>query len=100
MSYRSYTEYLSHPRFRQSCEAVKARSRGKCESPGCGRDAMDFHHVRYCPWGEFDPPGNLVHLCRNCHEEAHRCERCGSMTKADAIKLGVKLCKRCREAVR
>jgi hypothetical protein len=92
--YSTYAEYLRHPRFRAVCKLVRQRSGGKCER--CGRQAIDFHHVRYCRWGDFDTPDNLQHLCRECHEAAHTCLRCGGIMKSADIKRGGESCGRCR----
>jgi hypothetical protein len=98
MSYSTYSEYLAHPRFRKSVKAAQERSGGICEFESNGRlrcrnRATDPHHIKYCKWGEFDPAENLIMLCRECHEEAHRCDKCGNVTlKAQHIKRGVKTC--------
>jgi hypothetical protein len=96
MSYSNYAEYLAHPRFRESVNAARERSGGKCEQ--CHRTAFaDPHHIRYCQWGEFDPPENLIMLCRECHENAHRCDKCQKVNlKARHIKTGIKVCDFCR----
>jgi hypothetical protein len=99
MSYATYAEYLRHPRFRAVCERVRGRSGGRCETTSCSCVAVDFHHIRYCRWGDFDEPENLRHLCRKCHELAHKCGSCGGWLKSDAIKLGSNLCRKCRKAV-
>lgn len=96
MSYANYAEYLVHPQFRAVCAVVRKRSGGKCET--CGEAARDFHHVRYCKWGDFDTPDNLRHLCRKCHELAHECPRCGGMMKARDIKRGGTSCGTCDQA--
>jgi len=95
--YRSYREYLAHPTYREACRAVAVRSGGMCEADGCTNKAKDVHHTRYCKWGEFDPPENLMHLCRDCHEKAHTCARCGGVLKSDAIKAKSRLCATCRQ---
>lgn len=96
MLYRTYDEYLRLPEFRSVCWSVAERSGGLCETQGCKRKAIDFHHVKYCKWGEVDTEENLLHLCRECHEVAHTCEKCGGWLKSDAIKMNTKLCKACR----
>lgn len=90
--YATYSEYLAHPLFRASVTCARERANGKCE--GCGREcATEPHHLRYCRWGEFDPPENLKMLCRACHENAHRCSKCGRVTlKAWHIKRGITAC--------
>lgn len=37
----------------------------------CGAPAVDVHHVRYRSHGGKDELGNVVCLCRACHEMAH-----------------------------
>lgn len=99
MLYRTYSEYLQLPEFRSVCRQVSERSNGVCEIEGCSNKAVDMHHIKYCKWGDVDTADNLLHLCRNCHEQAHTCDGCGGWLKADAIKLNTKLCKECRKAV-
>lgn len=93
-AYTNYDEYLACPEFRESCRMVAIRSGGVCEF--CGDAATEFHHVKYCRWGEFDPPENLLHLCHECHENEHTCHGCGGFLKAEAIKKKTKLCMSCR----
>lgn len=94
--YKTYTEYLATPEFRSVCGIVATRSGNRCED--CGLGAVDFHHVRYCRWGSFDVPENLLHLCRACHENRHRCSRCGSIRlKARHIKSKVNICDQCEQ---
>ena len=98
MNYKSYSEYLAHPKFLESVRISRSRSDGKCENCGSS-DKTEPHHVRYCHWGEFDPPENLLMLCRPCHEDAHRCEKCRMVAlKAFEIKKGASCCRECREA--
>lgn len=68
--YRSYSEYLRHPRFLAIRAEVFERASGKCER--CkGRPPTDPHHLRYPPWGAFDVPENLIAICHPCHCEIH-----------------------------
>lgn len=99
MSYSNYAEYLSHPRFRESVKAARERSGGKCEQ--CQKTAYaDPHHIRYCRWGDFDPPENLIMLCRECHENAHRCSSCRRVAlKARHIKNNTTLCDQCTSII-
>lgn len=95
MSYRNYDEYLSHPDFLRSVGEARRRSEDKCESCGEAKQT-EPHHLRYCKWGDFDPPENLMMLCRSCHEDAHRCQRCGEIAlKAYHIKRGIGVCDSC-----
>jgi hypothetical protein len=95
MSYATYTEYLATDQFRWACGIVEERSGGRCES--CrSRMATEFHHVRYCKWGQYDPPENLEHICHQCHCDKHRCVKCGQVAlKAKHIKLCSFICDRC-----
>jgi hypothetical protein len=95
MSYATYQEYLSTDQFRWACGIAEERSGGRCES--CrSRTATEFHHIRYCKWGEYDPPENLVHICHECHCDKHRCEKCGRVAlKARHIKSRSSICDRC-----
>jgi hypothetical protein len=98
MSYSNYSEYLAHPMFLASVATARTRSRGNCEQCGTS-EQTEPHHVRYCPWGEFDPPENLLMLCRVCHEDAHTCRKCGRIAlKAREIKLGRDVCLRCEHS--
>lgn len=96
MRYRTYAEYLAHPMFLDSVKAARKRAGGHCER--CRMELpTEPHHIRYCRWGDFDPPGNLEMLCRTCHEDAHRCAECGRINlKAREIKMGAKTCEGCR----
>lgn len=97
MTYSTYEEYLRHPKFRAVTRAVAIRSSGRCEHKGedCTNVAIDFHHVRYPPWGTFDVPSNLLHVCRTCHEKLHRCKLCSGILKAEAIKADRDICFTC-----
>lgn len=103
MTYRTYAEYLATPQFTESCRLVRIRSRGRCENEvlehdglqRCQNLASDVHHVRYCKWGQFDPPENLLHVCRKCHEELHTCPGCGRIFGADWIKEKRSICFEC-----
>lgn len=90
--YKTYREYLAHPEFLRVVSQCRKRAGGKCER--CGNEKpTEPHHFKYCKWGEFDEPENLQMLCRECHEEAHRCINCGKISlKAKHIKQGLKTC--------
>ncbi|GAA3009264.1 HNH endonuclease [Microbacterium aurantiacum] len=49
---------------------VHDRSRGMCERC-CARRATDVHHRQLRRHGDHQP-ANLVDLCRECHEWAHK----------------------------
>jgi hypothetical protein len=95
MSYSTYAQYLAHPRFRAAVAEALRRASGRCEQCQESRQT-EPHHVRYCAWGQFDPPENLLMLCRSCHEDAHRCVVCGLVRlKAKQIKQNKTTCERC-----
>jgi hypothetical protein len=98
MSYSTYAEYLAHPKFRRSVALAARRANGSCEHCLLITET-EPHHVRYCAWGDFDPPENLVMLCRACHEDAHRCASCARVRlKAKHIKERSVICDDCRGA--
>jgi hypothetical protein len=68
--YRTYREYLRHPRFLKVRAVVFRRAAGRCERCGL-RPPTEPHHLRYPPWGEFDVPENLIAVCNPCHCEIH-----------------------------
>jgi 5-methylcytosine-specific restriction endonuclease McrA len=37
----------------------------------CGKRAGDIHHIHYKSLGGSDSVGNLMALCRRCHDMAH-----------------------------
>lgn len=99
MTYQTYAEYLKTPQFAATVALVRSRSKGICED--CkSQSGVDPHHIRYCKWGEYDPPENLVFLCRQCHEKRHTCTKCGFVAlKAKHVKSGSTICDQCKEAI-
>lgn len=69
-AYRTYAEYLAHPRFRAVRAVAMERAGGRCERCGL-RPPSEVHHLRYPPWGTFDVPENLQAICHPCHCELH-----------------------------
>ena len=68
--YRSYAEYLRHPRFLKVRAVVFTRAAGLCER--CHqRPPTEPHHLRYPPWGTFEVPENMIAICLPCHCEIH-----------------------------
>lgn len=68
--YRTYREYLRHPKFLKIRTEVFARADGKCER--CRqRPPTEPHHLRYPPWGTFDVPENMIAVCHPCHCDIH-----------------------------
>ena len=68
--YRTYPEYLRHPRFLEIRKQVFERAAGVCER--CKeRPPTEPHHLRYPPWGTFDVPENMIAVCHGCHCEIH-----------------------------
>lgn len=68
--YRTYDEYLRHPKYRAVRAVAFKRAAGRCER--CKRrPPTEAHHLRYPPWGTFDVAGNLLVICHQCHCEIH-----------------------------
>ena len=40
----------------------------------CGRVSSDLHHIIFRSAGGTDDIDNLIALCRECHEKAHKSE--------------------------
>ncbi|WP_158886702.1 HNH endonuclease signature motif containing protein [Amycolatopsis anabasis] len=65
--------------FRSACarEAVRLRSAGRCENPGCtgqpedvtdsGKPLLDVDHIEDLALGGRDHPEQMIALCPNCH---------------------------------
>jgi hypothetical protein len=68
--YRTYREYLKHPRFRAIRAKVFQRADGVCERCET-RPPTEPHHLWYPRWGMFDVPGNMIAVCHPCHCEIH-----------------------------
>jgi hypothetical protein len=68
--YRSYREYLRHPRFLAVRARAFTRSGGSCEQCRT-RPPTEPHHLRYPPWGTFDVVENLIAVCHPCHCQIH-----------------------------
>jgi hypothetical protein len=68
--YRSYDEYLRHPRFLAVRAVAFRRAAGACER--CRRNMpTEVHHLRYPKWGTFDVPANIIAVCHRCHCDIH-----------------------------
>lgn len=52
-----------------------------CEN--CAAVAVDIHHITYKSAGGSDNYDNLIALCRDCHDEAHR----GELTKEQLYEI-------------
>lgn len=72
--YRTYAEYLKHPRFLAIREEAMKRARYVCQRCKKAR-ATQVHHLRYPRWGTFDVVENLLPVCYHCHCEIHGKER-------------------------
>lgn len=48
---------------------VVERDRLRCR--GCGKPGEEVHHIIFRSHGGKDEEGNLVTICRNCHNQAH-----------------------------
>lgn len=60
-------------------EAVKHRSRGRCEAQipgsGCTKLGAHIHHRKFRSGGEDHSLANLLHLCTACHMWVHSHKR-------------------------
>ncbi len=69
-----YSEKLKDPRWQKLRLEVMQRDRFRCVDCGRGDQHLNVHHPRYkrglAPW-EY-PADELVTLCQDCHEAAHR----------------------------
>lgn len=67
--YKTYTEYLAHPRYKAVRQQAIERSRGTCER--ChSAVATEVHHLRYPKWGTFETDASgLLAVCHRCHCE-------------------------------
>lgn len=68
--YRTYREYLRHPRFLAVRAQAFKRAGGWCERCGLS-PPTEPHHLHYPPWGAFDVPENIIAVCHRCHCEIH-----------------------------
>jgi hypothetical protein len=67
---RRYNDYLMSEAWHEQRRRALEAARHKCE--GCGdRLMLQVHHVTYDHIGN-ERPGELVVLCRDCHEDQHR----------------------------
>src|SRR5262249_50051141 len=68
--FKEHEEYLRTPAWRAKRNAVIARERGLCQ--GCRlRPAVHVHHVTYANWKN-ELLWELVAVCLDCHERAHK----------------------------
>ena len=51
---------------------VWARADGKCEFPGCGKEAEHLHHIDRFALKKVHDPDRIVALCQAHHDLAHR----------------------------
>jgi hypothetical protein len=63
-----YDEYLRTVHWGLVREEVMREARWVCI---CGERARDAHHVSYERIG-YEQPGDVIALCRSCHERWHR----------------------------
>jgi len=93
MSYRTYAEYLRHPKYVKVRDEEMLLAGGKCRM--CGDKATEVHHATYPKWGTFDVVENLLAVCNSCHTKLHTCSDCGGVLKAEAIKAKRSNCREC-----
>jgi len=64
-----YEAYIQSPEWKQMAVRIRERQGNRCKL--CGRDsALDVHHHTYSRLGH-ERDGDLVGLCRRCHEKLH-----------------------------
>jgi 5-methylcytosine-specific restriction endonuclease McrA len=57
--------------YRQLCHEVLERDAWRCQL--CGRmEALQVHHIQWRSHFGDDNPQNLLTLCIDCHQQAHR----------------------------
>ena len=70
LPYRTYSQYLAHPKYLAIRQEVMLRAKGICEL--CHQsEATEAHHRIYPRWGTFDHPDALAATCHSCHCKAH-----------------------------
>lgn len=70
----SYSEYLGSSTWQEKRQEVRERSGGFCEVcsvSGIYRVAIDTHHIRYPKQLGTEPTTDLLHVCREHHEQLH-----------------------------
>lgn len=72
--YKTYAEYLRHPKFLKIRNEVLKRDCFLCRDCNT-KEATEVHHLRYPTWGTFDVPDNLVAICHKCHCKRHGVDR-------------------------
>jgi len=69
MSYKTYQEYLQHPKYKVVRNERMLFAKGLCEI--CNSLATEVHHRRYPKWGTFDVMSNIIAVCHHCHCKIH-----------------------------
>lgn len=73
-TYRNYSEYLNHPKFKSIRREAMVKAKYVCQRCKKAR-ATQVHHLRYPPWGTFDVVENLLPVCYQCHCSIHGKEK-------------------------
>ena len=71
MNKAEYAKYLKSPRWKRIQFAVKFNQKGVCAVCGKPAKPMIIHHKSYERVGR-EEPGDVVGLCRVCHDVFHR----------------------------
>jgi 5-methylcytosine-specific restriction endonuclease McrA len=68
-----YQEYLESDRWKKLRARCKVRAHDFCQGEGCENLGTEAHHTTYANrGGDFDAElGDLVWLCRGCHQKAY-----------------------------
>jgi hypothetical protein len=64
------TQYLRSAHWLDRRRRYFAAGHLYCERPGCWRRAADVHHRNYWRLGQ-EADGDLMAVCRPCHDELH-----------------------------
>ena len=72
--YKTYAEYLKHPKFLTVRAEVLESAKGICQD--CkSAIATQVHHLKYPKWGTFDVAENMIAICHKCHCKRHGKEK-------------------------
>jgi hypothetical protein len=67
---RPYDEYIQSDDWREKADSAKKRAGGRCQVCNSDEPPLDAHHRTYERLGR-EQPGDLIVLCRACHQLFH-----------------------------
>jgi len=71
LGFSSYSAYLQSPQWHAATAAYRAHPRLPQYCLGCQSGSFELHHRSYTRIGH-EAVGDLIPLCRICHERVHR----------------------------